>query len=188
MQRNGKNQTNPSINIESKPIPINIINKVIKSICKIIIKKEDKRIYGTGFFLNIPDSGKYLCTNNHVISKETINEDIYLEIHNNKRRKLKINNRNIKYFEKPKDITIIEIKNDDRFYKYIEFLNYDINNKNGYEIYNNADIFSIGYPLGKGPVYANGKIIGIDNNEFFFFQYQLIMAHQGAQLYYYMMI
>ena len=166
MQRNGHNQTTPSISTENKPIPVNIINKVIKSICKIIIKKEDKRIYGTGFFLNIPDSGKYLCTNNHVISKETLNEVIYLEIDNHKKRKLKINNRNIKYFEKPKDITIIEIKNDDRFYKYIEFLNYDINYKNGYEKYNNADIFSIGYPLGKDPVYANGKIIGIDNNEF----------------------
>ena len=102
MQRNGHNQTNPSINVENKPIPLNAIDKVRKSICKIIIKKEDKRIYGTGFFLNIPDSGKYLCTNNHVISKETINELIYLEIDNHKKRKLKINNRNIKYFEKPK--------------------------------------------------------------------------------------
>ena len=92
MQRNGHNQTTPSISTENKSIPVNIINNVIKSICKIIIKKEDKRIYGTGFFLNIPDSGKYPCTNNHVISKETLNEVIYLEIDNHKKRKLKINN------------------------------------------------------------------------------------------------
>ncbi len=39
MQRNGHNQTTPSISTENKPIPVNIINKVIKSIFKIIIKK-----------------------------------------------------------------------------------------------------------------------------------------------------
>ena len=166
MKGNGNNQTKIPLDIGHKPIPINVIDKVKKSICKIIIEKEDSFIYGTGFFLNILDSGKYLCTNNHIISKETINEEIYLEIYNNKKRKLRINNRNIKYFEKPKDITIIEIKNDDRIYKYIEFLNYDLNYKNGYEIYKNADIFSIEYPLGQNAACASGKIIGIDNNEF----------------------
>jgi len=80
--------------------------------------------------------------------------------------KLNLNNYNIKYFEDPKDITVIEIKNSDEIYKDIEFLNYDRNYINGYEIYNNVDVFSIQHPLGKSAACASGKIIKIYEYEF----------------------
>ena len=52
-------------------------------------------------------------------------------------------------------------------YKDIKFLNYDINyNQYGYNIYNNAYIFSIEHPLGQDAASASGKIINIDNYEF----------------------
>ena len=35
-----------------KPIPIKIVNKVMKSICKITVKTKEGIVYGTGFFLN----------------------------------------------------------------------------------------------------------------------------------------
>jgi len=150
-----------------KPIPIDIANTVIKSICKISIKmKGEKTKNGTGYFMKISNSIKYLVTNYHVIKPDLINEDIEIEIWNHKKMKLNLNNYNIKYFEDPKDITVIEIKNSDEIYKDIVFLNYDRNYINGYEIYNNADVFSIQHPGGKSASSASGKIIKIYEYEF----------------------
>ena len=146
-----------------KPIPIDIVNAVNKSICKISIKKNKN---GTGFFMNISKTIKYLITNYHVIKPDLINEDIEIEIWNHKTMKLNLNNYNIKYFKEPEDITIIEIKNSDEIYKDINFLNYDRNYVNGYELYNNADVFSIEHPLGKSAACASGKILKIYDSEF----------------------
>ena len=148
------------------PIPINIVIKVMKSICKIIIYKHDKKLYGTGFFMKVDISKKYLITNYHVISPDTINDTIEIEIYNQKKKKLEFNNRYVKYFPKPKVITIIEIKNTDEIYKDIQLLNYDLNFKQGYEIYKGVDIFSIEHPSGDNAACASGKVINIDNFEF----------------------
>ena len=62
---------------DNKPVPMNIANKVMKSICKIIIKGINKNnIYGTGFFMKISNSLKYLITNYHVICPNVINQNI----------------------------------------------------------------------------------------------------------------
>ena len=37
---------------DHKPVPINIAIKVMKAICKIIIKTKNGKLYGTGFFMN----------------------------------------------------------------------------------------------------------------------------------------
>ena len=149
-------------------ISIEIINKVLKSVCKITIKKKGGKNYecGTGFFMNINDSKKYLLTNYHIISDKIINEDIEIEIHNHKIMHLKLNNRYTKYFPEPKDITIIEIKQSDEIYDDIELLDYDLNFQKGYHIYKNLDVFSIEYPQGKNAVSASGKIKDIDDFEF----------------------
>ena len=108
-----------------KPVPINITLKALKSICKITIKTNKGYAYGTGFFMNISDSKKYLITNYHIINPNVINNNIEIEIHNNKKMKLNFNNHDIQYFPQPKDITIIEMKNYDNIYNDIEFLDYD---------------------------------------------------------------
>ena len=116
-----------------KPIPIKIINKVIKSMCKITIKSEKENNFGNGFFLNYSDKLKLLLTNYHVINPSLENANI--EIHNKKVMKLELKNRFCKYIEEPKDIAIIEIKKSDEIYNDIEFLDYDLNYiKNGYSI------------------------------------------------------
>ena len=127
----------PELYTGHKPIPINIINKVLKSICKITIKKGN--IYGTGFFMNVSEWLKYLITNYHIISQGKINEhiEIEIEIYNHKKMNLKskLDSRKIKYFPRPKDITLIEIKNYDEIYNDIEFLDYDTNyTKKGYKM------------------------------------------------------
>ena len=135
--------------IGSKPVPLKIANKVMKSICKITIKKKEEIAHGTGFFMKYSDKLKCLITCYHVINPDLEKENIEIEIYNNKKMKLKFKNRYIKYIEKPKDITIIEINESDEIYKDIEFLIYDLNCiKTRYPLYKDADVFSIEHPYG----------------------------------------
>ena len=96
-----------------KGVSMKIGNEAMKSICKIIIIKNKENIYGTGFFMEIKPL-KFLFTNYHVINKDSINDNIELEIWNKKKMNLNLNQRYIKYFESQKDITIIEIKKEDK--------------------------------------------------------------------------
>ena len=153
---------------DNNPIPMNLANQVLKSICKIIIKKNNGIIYGTGFFMKLGKSNKnkYLITNYHIISPELTKEDIEIEIYNQKKMKLLFNNRHTKYYPKPKDITIIEIKNTDDIYIDIQLLEFDLNYRLGYKIYRNVNVFSIEHPLGEDAACASGKIKDINNFEF----------------------
>ena len=138
-----------------------------KSVCKISTEKGNSKLigFGTGFFMRFSDSLKYLFTNYHVIAKDA--KEIKIEINNQQNIKINLENRNVKFFEKPIDITIVEIKESDIFYKEIEFLSYDSNYKQkGYIIYKNVDVFSIEYPHGQEAESASGKIININGNEF----------------------
>ena len=95
------------------------------------------------------------------------NQSIQIELWNDKIIKLNLYGCYIKFLEKPKDITAIEIKNSDNIGKDISFLKYDYNYiKYGYKIYNDRKVFSIEHPLGKSAYVAPGKIIGIDDFEF----------------------
>ena len=149
----------------NKAVPINIIIKALKSICKITIRG-NYNANATGFFMKVSDTEKYLITNYHVINQNNIYDDIEIEIHNQKKMKLNLNNRKIKYFPRPKDITLIEIKNSDEIYNDILFLDYDLNYQKGYYMYQNAIIFLIQHPYGKNAEYACGNIVNINNFEF----------------------
>ena len=96
-----------------------------------------------------------------------MNIKIELTIWNEKKIKLDINNLSIKYFQKPKDITIIELKNIEDIYNDVLFLDFDVNYiAKGYNIYKDADIFSIHHPFGEDAVCASGKITEINGYEF----------------------
>ena len=142
-------------------IGLNTINKVSKSICKIYIEKNQ----GTGFFMLLNNTIKCVITNYHIISKDSINKNINIEIYNNKKINIKLNNRTFSFFE-DLDITIIEIKDTDSIIQYINFLDYDSNYIKGYEQYINLDVFSLQYPKDEIQV-GMGKIIQIlDHAEF----------------------
>ena len=148
-------------------VPVNIIIKATKSVCKITIKGNEGKIYGTGFFMKVSNTKKYLVTNYHVISEKNINDDIEIEIYNEKTMKLNLNNRKIEYFPRPKDITIIEIKNTDEIYNDILFLDYDRNYVEGYKnIYQNVPIFLIQHPNGQSAEHASGTIVNVYDFEF----------------------
>ena len=67
-----------------KQIDINIAMKAIKSICKLTILYNNTYNFGTGFFLKISDSLKYLVTNYHVLNPNLINSNIKIELYNKK--------------------------------------------------------------------------------------------------------
>ena len=152
--------------ITSKNIPIDLSVKVSKSICKItfIINNESNKGEGkgTGFFMNAFSNNIFRCliTNNHVISKEFLGKSIKLELHNKQKIDLLLdkNIRFIKFFEGP-DISVIQIKEDDfDIIDNVDFMDYDINYSTGYKQYQNIDVFTLGYPLGKIIVAGTGKI------------------------------
>ena len=166
------------INIDKfkKQVPIIVINKVSKSICKINIDRNS----GTGFFMNI-NSLKYLITANHILSKDKIDNDIEIEIHNHKKMKLQLKNRIAKFYQRPLDITIIEIKKCDEMFNDIECLDYDnIYMERGYEIYKDANIFTVEYPHGGSAAYASGKIVNIQFNMKMYEFYHNISTEEGS--------
>ena len=168
MEEYGENERKDEILLDDhKPVPMNIASKIMKSICKIIIKGiNGYTSYETGFFMKISDSLKCLITCYHVISPNVINQNIEIEIFNKNKMKLNISNRYIEYFPEPKDTTIIQIKNTDIIFNDIEFLGYDSNYKYGYDIYKNIDICTVEYSLGKYASCASGRIVDINKYEF----------------------
>ena len=101
---------------------MDLINKLKKSVCKIIVTINEKKTMGTGFFLYLSQNDKtqrYLLTNYHVI--KNANGIIELEIYgkngdiNNFKYNINLNNYFVKNFEQEQiDVSLIKI-NDDEF-------------------------------------------------------------------------
>jgi hypothetical protein len=148
--------------IESQPIPIEYINKILKSICKLNLKDPRReKCSGTGFFMEYK-SLNFLITVPYIIPTIENNLIIDIELSNKNIIKLNLNNRYIKSLNE-KGITAIEIKQNE--IKDIQYLKFDLNYIKGYSQYNNSDVFLLGYPkmiLSAG----SGKIIKI--NDFYF--------------------
>ena len=161
-----KNRENQALH-GHPPIPLNLALEAMKSICKISYRYNNQKTLGTGFFMKYSDTLKLLITNYHVIYPQLMNNNIQIEIWNNKKMNLNLIGRYIKFLDIPKDITAIEIKITDEIYKDIQFLNYDLNyHHNGYNIYKNKFVFSIQHPNGQDASTASGSIIDIYNYQF----------------------
>ena len=100
------------------------ISNVSKSICKIKIETPLRTKYGTGFLLRFlidQEASYFLVSNEHVISKDIINNEnnIYISYDSEFKLaniKLENNKRYIKSF-KDVDITIVEIIEDDNIFR-----------------------------------------------------------------------
>ena len=149
-------------------IPMNLINKLKKSVCKLI--GENRMRKATGFFMYLSKNDKtqrFLLTNYHFI--QNVNGIIELEIYgknsdmNNLIYVLDLNNHYVTNFKiEEGDVSLIRINDNDLLIlDNVIFLNYDNNYQNGYEIYKNKDIFSLGYPSKIKLAYGKGKIIKI---------------------------
>ena len=135
----------------SPQIPESTVSQIFDSIVRIKIGKTK----GTGFFLQIKIRDRELnclVTNEHIISQLDVilEETIYLYYGKKdneimKRIKLDKNERFIRCYFKPKDVTIIEIKNYDYIPNY-KFLQPDLRYKSGYYQYLYQKYYLAGYP------------------------------------------
>jgi len=166
LQKEAPKMINEELGMGHRPVPLKTAYKLSKSICKIsFINNENPKIYGTGFFM-LYKSLKYLISVYHIINENLINKSIEIEIYNYKKFNLELKSRFIKFFKQPKDISIVEIKDSDGI-KDIEYLNYDLNYKEGgYSQYKEMEVLSLGYPFGKDLASGSGEIININGNEF----------------------
>ena len=75
--------------IQFNSIPMDIILEAKKALCKIFINYDGGCVFGSGFFMKVDDSKKYLVTINHLIPKQDEpNRIIKFELHNKKIIKL----------------------------------------------------------------------------------------------------
>jgi len=154
------------VSLESTEI---IINQMKNNIVKICLNDGSK---GTGFFCKIPFINnkelKVLITNNHVINLKT--DKIIISINNdNEIKEIELNNR-IKYTNKEYDITIIEIKKEDKINNYLE-IDKNIMKKDKNIIYINNSIYILQYPGGKRLGVSYGILKGIYEDKKYNFQY-----------------
>ena len=147
-----KDHTNPVLHKSMKYI----IKQMETSICKIITDN----IYGTGFFCIIPfpemnNMLPVLVTNNHVLKNEALEKgkEIEFTINDDKFHfKIKIDeNRKVYTNDKPYDISIIEIKKNDKNILLLNFLEVDeeMFNNDNYNIYNQKSVYLVHDPKGK---------------------------------------
>ena len=164
-----KNEQKPEEKEETKlkPVPMEMADKLKKSICKIIMKeKNEELIIVTGFFMKISDTLKYLIINYPLINQEIKDENIEIEIWNKEKMKINLKERSIKYFQKTKELTGIQIKENDKIYTNIEFLCFDSNYKKGNLLYKYKDVFTIQHPYKEDSSCFFGMILNINNKEF----------------------
>ena len=173
MGSSGGSESKKGVFNENKPINIEILVTIRKAICKIIINKKGGVDYGTGFFMKISDSKRYLITNYHVINSDSLSVKIEIEIWNKKKFILNANIINIIYLKEPKDITALEIKDIDGIFEEVTFLNYDENHENGYLGYKNVDVFTIEHPYGKNALCSTGKIVKINEDKLYEFDHNI---------------
>ena len=146
-----------------------IIKQMKTKICRIYLKNGIK---GTGFFCKISLPNKtnklnVLITNNHIINEKIIEKKEIITIYiNNELRKLELNNRII-YTDEKYDITIIEIKIDDKINcDYFEYEQNDFIEK-----YIKESIYILHYPGDENVSVSYGIINNININEYEFMHY-----------------
>ena len=146
----------------AKRVPLSNYTESAKSVCKITFKQTNQT--ATGFFCKDFYKNRFLITNHHVISPQTIrlNPNITIEIYDKKTFDLNLssNQINIQFFS-TLDITLIPINNLNELCNRVKFLEVDLNYKKGYQVYLTEDIITLGYPLGKTVECCPGKITDI---------------------------
>ena len=148
-----------------------ILNKLMNCICKIKIKGK----FGTGFFCNIPDKNetiKVIMTNYHVLNENDLKENQKLNLLLNDEKEIIKINLQIKreiYFNKDYDITLIELKDEDKIKNYFE-LDGNLFKDDSEIIYLDKSIYALQYPNGKNACVSYRLLLNIDKyNTFLFF-------------------
>ena len=141
---------------------LKILNQLINCICKIKIKG----VYGTGFFCKIPfknETIKVFMTNYHVLNKEVLKNIKKLNLLLNDEKEVIIIDLRINrkfFFNKEYDITLMELKEEDKIKDYLE-LDDNLFNNNSEIIYEDKSIYILQYPNGKNACVSYGVLNNI---------------------------
>ena len=169
--------------INESPIPVSIKNmeKIIEQMKKCVCKIKKNNKNGTGFFAIIPyksKSKKVLITNTHVLNKDDIKLDEILKVSINNEeeyKEIKIDDKRLILIEETKDLTIIEIKENDRINKFLKIdERYNLNNLE--ERYKNESLYVLNYPKGKEIVVSYGLLNKLEKE----YLYHLCSTEPGS--------
>ena len=163
----------------AKSMKIKTLNRIAKSICKIL--KIGTNSKGTGFFIIIDYEdtySKFLVTAHHLLSKDIVDAKKSIEVileNPNIKQIIKLNEISRKIIcLQEQDITAIEINEKDLIDKYVEYLHYDMTYiLNGYGFYLNKDVFILHHSNGEEIECSSGLIVKIKDPKIFEFQHTL---------------
>ena len=161
------------INNSTEPVSKETAKKILNQLEKCICKIKTKGGVGTGFFCIIPlgtnETIKVLMTNYHVLNEEDLEKNIKdnkLCLFNDEGIFLVIDLslKRIIDFYKDYDLTLIELKEEDRIDEYLELDN-NLFNDNVDIIYEDKSIYILQHPNGKNACVAYGLLNNICEND-----------------------
>ena len=143
-----------------------LFKKGIESMCKILIRKDEKKGTGTGFFCKIRhpniNLSSILLTNNHVLGASQLKEGNIIEFeYNNIIQNLVLTKERRFYTNPTLDYTCIEILDSDNILNFFEIDEDIINEK--FENLKESEIFILQFPKGDEISFSQGKIMSFDN-------------------------
>ena len=136
-----------------------ILNQMTNCICKIKIKRE----IGTGFFCIFSyknETLKVFMTNYHVLNEKDLEKNKKLNLLLNDEEEIitvNLENKRKIYFNKDYDITIIELKEEDKIKNYLE-LDDILFKDNSENIYVYRSIYVLQYPNGNNSCVSYGLL------------------------------
>ena len=145
------------------------LTKAENAICKIKLSKG----YGTGFFCKIPFTENFnlllpvLITCNHVLSKDIIESENYIEIIvEEEKKRISLKDQRKKWTSEDLDFTAIEILNNDNIDEFF-YLDDNVFKKNySNNIYLDKKVIIFGINENGKPGFSNGKIKSIQDFSF----------------------
>ena len=157
---------------KNSPIPVDITGTriILEQMMNCICKIEINEAIGTDFFCKIPfryNLMKVLMTNCHVLDNINYiqNKELSLFINDDKEVKnIKLGLDRKTYFNKEYDIAIIEIKESDNIYNFLE-LDDNIFKNEAKVYYKDISVYILQYLLGNKSSVSYGILIDIDNYE-----------------------
>ena len=167
-EENNKKEANKAHH--AKKVPVDDMNKISESICKIEIPGIT---CATGFFIIVMDKNKnehkFLITNYHVLPRDLIQKKKTIWVINNNGKKYSIilnkKERLIIALDKPIDITSVEILEEDEINE-IKYLEYDSNCMGNESI--NKEIVILQHPEGEELHLSSGTIENIFSTKYEF--------------------
>ncbi len=158
-----KKKTEGSIN----PVNIEGTKKILEQLMNCICKIKIKGAYATGFFCKIPykkQEIKVFMTSYHFFNENVMKENQKLNLSLNDEKETKsidLSIERITYFNKDYDITLIELKDEDKIKDYLE-LDDNLFQDNSELFYKNKSIYTLHYQNGENACVSYGLLHNID--------------------------